>query len=337
MGFSQGYKSIDLDYILNNVGELNILSYYLGISNVPCLVNSPLRLDRNPSFSIYFSPVTGRIAYNDFGSQEHGGLMDILMKLWNKNLPEVLEKIYQDKDKIPLNHPIVKNQVRRTSHKTYHSGIDLQCKVREWKSYDFEFWETFGISEKWLKFGDVYPISHIILTKDGQRYTIPAEKYAYVYVERKDNTVSLKIYQPFSKDFKWSNKHDSSVWDLWSKLPDKGENLIITSSRKDALCIWENTNIPSTGLQAESYLPKDHVVQQLKDRFKNIFILYDNDFSSEQNYGRILGKKISEHFNLKQIEIPDEYKSKDTSDLCKNHGRQQVKDVIFKLIENNNK
>ena len=333
MAFSQGYKSIDLDYILNNVGELNILSYYLGISNVPCLVNSPLRMDRNPSFSIYFSSKTGRVIFKDFGTQEHGGLIDIFMKLWKMSLPEVVEKIYKDKDKIPLNHPITVNYIKRTSHKTYHQGVDLQCKTRDWRDYDFKFWETFGISKKWLEFGDIHPISHLILIKDKQKFVIPAEKYAQVYVERKDNVVSLKIYQPFSKDFKWSNKHDSSVWDLWSKLPEKGENLIITSSRKDALCIWENTGIPSTGLQAESYFPKDHVVQILKDRFKNIYVLYDNDYTSEQNYGRMLGRKFSEHFNLKQIEIPDEYKSKDTSDLCKNYGRQQVKDVIFKLIE----
>ena len=113
------------------------------------------------------------------------------------------------------------------------------------------------------------------------------------------------------------NKHDGSVWDLWTKLPDKGDNLIITSSRKDALCIWANTGIPSLSLQAESYLPKQHVVQQLKDRFKNVYVLYDNDFDSSENHGRELGNLMAKEFDLIQIEIPDEYKSKDTSDLYK--------------------
>ena len=52
---------------------------------------------------------------------------------------------------------------------------------------------------------------------------IPAEKYAYVFVEFKDNVESLKIYQPFSEFYKWRNKHDSSVWDLWEQLPETGE------------------------------------------------------------------------------------------------------------------
>ena len=45
---------------------------------------------------------------------------------------------------------------------------------------------------------------------------------------------------------------------------------------------------------------------------------------------------MANEFNLIQIEIPNEYKSKDTSDLCKNYGRQFVKEVIFELIKNKN-
>ena len=37
-------------------------------------------------------------------------------------------------------------------------------------------------------------------------------------------------------------------------------------------------------------------------------------------------------FQLIQIDIPDEYKSKDPSDLCKNYNRETVQKVINKLI-----
>ena len=84
------------------------------------------------------------------------------------------------------------------------------------------------------------------------------------------------------------------------------------------MCIWENTGIPSISLQAESYLPKQHVVQQLKDRFRKVYVLYDNDFNStKENYGRIFGKTMAESFDLIQLEIPNKYESKDPSDLCK--------------------
>ena len=58
----------------------------------------------------------------------------------------------------------------------------------------------------------------------------------------------------------------------------------------------------------------------------------DNDFKSDENHGHIFGKKLSEMFNLIQIEIPEEYKSKDPSDLCKNYNRETVQKVINKLI-----
>ena len=337
MGFSQGLKTVDLETILNSVREIDILSYYLGISNVPCIIKSPLRLDRHPSFGIY-SRDGKRIYYHDFATKDRGSIFQLLMKLWNVDYNEMLQQIDKDLPKIPScknNISITKTTLNNNS-KTYNKDTNLECKVRPWKDYDFEYWEQYGISEKWLKFGDIYPISHLILTKNGNRFSIPAEKYAYAYVERKDGNISLKIYQPYSTNFKWSNKHDGSVWDLWTKLPEKGEYLIITSSRKDALCIWENTGIPAISLQAESYLPKQHVVQQLKNRFKYIYVLYDNDFQSDENHGKILGEMMANEFNLIQIEIPIKYKSKDTSDLCKNYGRQQVKEVIFQLIKEKN-
>ena len=334
MGFSQGLKTVDLETILDSVRELDILSYYLGISNVPCIIKSPLRLDRHPSFGIY-SRDGKRIYYHDFATKDRGSIFQLLMKLWDVNYNEMLQRIDKDLSKIPSckNNISITKTTLNNSSKTYNKDTNLECKVRPWKNYDFEYWEQYGISEEWLKFGDIYPISHLILTKNGNRFSIPAEKYAYAYVERKDGNISLKIYQPYSTNFKWSNKHDGSVWDLWTKLPEKGEHLIITSSRKDALCIWENTGIPAISLQAESYLPKQHVVQQLKDRFKYIYVLYDNDFQSDENHGRILGEMMANEFNLIQIEIPIKYRSKDTSDLCKNYGRQQVKEVIFQLIK----
>ena len=221
-------------------------------------------------------------------------------------------------------------KIKITKYKRYvHADTKVEVTIREWRDYDYKYWESFGISSKWLKFGRIYPISHIFINENR----FPAEKYAYVYIENKDNHVTMKIYQPFSERMKWLSKHDSSVWDLWDRLPEKGDKLIITSSRKDSLCIWENTGIPTVSLQGEGYIPKQHVMQQLKDRFNTIYVLYDNDFNSDINNGRIFGKTLADKFDLIQIEIPEEYQSKDTSDLCLNWGRNTVKQVINQLIK----
>lgn len=332
MGFSSGTDIVDINLILDKVSELDIVAHYLQVSHVPCVINSPLRVDNHPSFGLWTKDGI-KICYTDFATKEKGDIYNIFSKLWGISYSEVIYKIYSDLPKISKTTKLVKcAKIKTQKTKTYTSNIKLECKVREWRTYDLEYWETYGISKDWLIFGNIYPISHIFYTNKDGTIVISAEKYAYVYVENKDDRTTIKIYQPFSTKYKWMNNHDSSIWDLWTKLPEKGEDLIITSSRKDALCLWENTGIPSVTLQAESYLPKPQVIDHLKSRFTNIWILYDNDFQGEENYGRILGNNIATQFDLKQIEIPDIYKSKDTSDLCKNHSRSTVKDVILTLL-----
>ena len=321
---------LPLDEVRTHISDFEILRYYLGVTSVPTVINNPTRKDERPSLGIYTS--NGQtVAVRDIATGYSNSLVGFLAELWHTNLEATLAKIITE---IPL---ISKgnNSELTISKSGRHSGskAKIQVKIREWKKYDLEYWDSYGISLPWLKFGKVFPISHIFIEKEPNKYVIPAEKYAYVYIEQKDNITSIKIYQPFSKDNKWYNNHSSSVWDLWSQLPMNGDNLIITSSRKDALCIWENTGIPSCSLQAESYWPKPHVVDELKNRFHKIFILYDNDFNKEVNHGRLYGSAMAKQFGLTQIEIPIELKSKDSSDLCKMHGREILHQTILKLIQ----
>lgn len=340
MAFSQGRdNSITIEELLEKVSEAEILGHYLGIEQVPCLIHSPLRVDKHCSFSI--TSFDGKsIMYKDFKTGDNGSIFKLMQKYWNlKDGYEAVEKIYNDLGKrkdLQAATIYKKGEFSIKTTRISKSIIELKCKVREWKDWDLKYWEQYGITLPWLQFSNTYPISHIIITKDGILSTIPAERYAYAYVEFKDDEESLKIYQPYSENFKWANNHDASVWDLWQQLPEFGDDLIITSSRKDALSIWANTGIPSCSLQAESYLPKHHIVDILKSRFKRIWVLYDNDWTKEDNPGRKLGAKIANEYSLTQIEINKKYLSKDPSDLRKNHGASTLRDVIFKLLELNN-
>ena len=238
MAFSSGKSSVSLDDILSKVTEADILSYYLGITEVPCIINSPLRQDRRPSFGLY-SPNGRRIYYTDLSTRDRGGLFDLLGHMWNCSYKEVLTRINEDISKFNGSasiHTYTPCTVRSTS--TYNRDTDLQCKIRDWRDYDIEYWASYGISLEWLKYAEVYPISHKIVIKGSQRYVFVADKYAYAYVEHKEGKVTLKIYQPFNKaGYKWSNKHDRSVISLWTKVPEYGDKICICSSLKDALCL----------------------------------------------------------------------------------------------------
>lgn len=325
---SKGFKSISLADIRKVYSDYDVARKVLGIQSIPCVVCSPLRDDKRPSLGFYYTK-SGNIGYKDFATNDQGSLYDFLGKLWNKSYNAVISDLSIElgvHNNVTLSSKPSRSLMRRTSS-------TLEVKVREFRDYDLEFWGKFGISKEWLKFGEVYPITTMFFTKGGVTKSIPADKYAYAYVERKDDNVTIKVYQPFSERVKWLSKHDSSVWDLWTKLPESGDKLIITSSRKDALCLWANTGIPAVSLQGEGYIPKKHVVDQLKSRFKTIYVLYDNDFKSEENHGRLFGKYLSDTFGLIQIEIPDEYQSKDPSDLYRDWGKDVFLKVILSLIE----
>ena len=332
MAFRRCNRSVGLDVLLGKTSEFDIMRFYLNIDVLPALINSPLRQDRNASVSI-FSPDGVKVFYKDFGTGEHGSIFDLLGRMWNRTFSETITKIWDDIDRVKHNRVNLNRTRRGVIHK---SNSILEVRTRQWFDYDMEYWNSYGISREWLEFGDVYPISHILITRDNITKVIPAEKLAYVYVERKDGKVSLKVYQPKSQRLKWLSKHDSSVWDLWSRLPDRGDTLFITSSRKDALCLWENTGIPSVSLQGEGYVPKEKVINQLKQRFGRVIIFFDNDYDKDENHGHIYASRLSGMFDVDMVEIPSEYKSKDPSDLFKNHGAETFRRVIKELVKQSN-
>jgi hypothetical protein len=75
------------------------------------------------------------------------------------------------------------------------------------------------------------------------------------------------------------------------------------------------------------------VVDELRSRFKEVFILYDNDFKSTINRGRVAGAKLADQTNFLQIEIPDGCETKDPSDYRDVFGGDALKEMILRLIK----
>lgn len=333
MAVSSGRSSVSLEDILSKVSEGDILSFYLGINEVPCIIHSPLREDKRPSFGLY--SIDGkRIFYTDLSTREKGGLFDLLSNMWGVGYKEVLEKINKDLSKFASNSRIktyTPCNIRTSS--SYNTSTDLQCKVRDWRKYDIEYWESYGISLEWLKYAEVYPISHKIIIKDGKKYVFGADKYAYAYVEHKEGNVTLKIYQPFNKNgYKWANKHDTSVISLWTKVPQQGDIICICSSLKDALCLWANTGIPSIAVQGEGYTISDTAINELKRRYNKVFILFDNDEAGLSN-----GEKLSQQTGFINVVLPkfEEYGNpKDVSDLYHSlQDKEKFRDIMISLFK----
>ena len=312
--------------VMKRVSHAELLSHYMGISSLPVLISSPLRSDdRHPSFFIY-SPDGEKVLYKDYATGDKGDIYSLLKATEHKSFPDLIRMIASEKE-----FQKGKFQNKASQGKPYSkSDTDIRVKIREWQDYDVAYWQSYGISLQWLKYAEVYPISHKIVYKDGQRYVFHAAKYAYVFVERKESLVSLKIYQPFAKDkrFKWMTSNNGSVVGLWTKVPKSGDRLCICSSLKDALCLWANVGIPSIYVQSETVGISNTAQEVLRSRFKHIFICFDNDIA-----GLLDGQNLSIKTGFKNIVLPAFEGGKDISDAYKVLGREKFIGIVKPLFK----
>lgn len=294
---------------------------------------SPLRKENNPSFALFAK--NGEILFKDF-VLGGGDCIRFVQMLFKESFFDSLSRVVID---FGLTDKFIYRDVQ-ASHKP-STKVDreeimkqagrslIQIKRRKWLMKDMHYWVPFGIQLGTLKYYNVVPISHFFVNDT----IINCKGLAYAYVEFKDGIETYKIYQPLKDEYKWLNNHDDSVWQGWEQLPEKGEELIITKSLKDVMTIYALTGKAAVALQAESVNPKDHIIEELQERFKFIWVWYDNDFDKEVNWGREYGASLAETYNLIQIEIPDEHKIKDPSDFCKKKGNKATIELIRSLTD----
>jgi 5S rRNA maturation endonuclease (ribonuclease M5) len=103
------------------------------------------------------------------------------------------------------------------------------------------------------------------------------------------------------------------------QLPSKGELLIITKSLKDVMSIHDCLSIPAIGLQSESVMMKDSVMDEYKSRFQKVICLFDNDEA-----GKKLSANFSEKYNIPHFFVPELPGVTDFSDLVKVTGKDEA-------------
>lgn len=292
MAFSKGRPIIELD----NLDQPTLAYQYFGVQTFPRLIKAPYRVDNKPSVGLVSDGQ--HVSYKDFATGDYGSIYKLIQLTFNWSKDEMMENI-------------VKSYPTKKVKPKISKQINIEITVRDWKKHDIAYWGQYGISVDWLKFAEVYPISHMFLRKNSQRYMFGCEKHAYAYVEHKDDIITYKIYQPLSKQRKWLSNINSSVISLWTKVPDTGKLIVICSSLKDALCLWANTDIPAIALQGEAYDMSDTAVKALKGRFDNVVICFDND-----DPGIADSEKLHQSTGFDQIILPEGH-GKDISDIYK--------------------
>lgn len=312
------------DTILSKVTEYDIFKHYCSpFKEFGVPFCSDIRVDSSPTVSII--PYGKGLLYRDFGSGHSLSCFDYVMRKHNISYIESLKKISRD---FGLGLTGEQTESVAVVHKVV-ATIDpkpptvIRVKRRDWNEDDRKFWTQFGISKKTLLTFKVHPIQYYWLNE--ARFKSSTLSYVYVF------STGYKIYSPYDTDTKWFSSASKECIQGYDQLPEKGEIVILTSSLKDVMSLYE-LNYPSVALQSEMEVPSQDLIDDLKSRFTYILLLYDNDYDKgDKNPGQTMAVKICDKYNLINICIPDLYESKDVSDLIKNHD----KDIANNIILNN--
>lgn len=337
--------------ILKYVSEYEIYCRYINRdvpfnkSIISPFIRSDGHFEKHPSFNLYVH--NNKVLFNDFVSG--GGDVFKFVQLFFNNITfhEALLQIITDFNL--EEYFLIKNHNRKKSNLDFDFEIKdkkatpklenlIKIIERDWAPHDLKYWGSFGIDLHTLKKYNVKPIkSYQKIPSNYNSFTITYNvgNYAYAYEEEKDEVITYKIYQPFNTDRKWDTNSDNSVLQGWNQLSFAKEDLIITKSLKDVMTINTILNVDAVAVQNEQSRIKPQILEEFNNNYFRIYLLFDNDFNKSENWGqKFANKLISENPELRLINlvIPEHYKSKDISDLYKNHGKATTQGVFNLLM-----
>lgn len=200
--------------------------------------------------------------------------------------------------------------------------VNFNIKLRKWNNEDIAYWKQFGIDVKNIECA-IKPVqsykSDLGQVSFRKMYNHSDEDPCYVYIFKS----SYKLYRPFSKKYKWrSNTSSSDIFGL-KQLPHFGEDLYIASGGKDMFCLWE-MGLNAIAPQSESSKIPDSIIDDLKVRFDNVYIIYDND-----NTGIAMSNKFAQDLNITNIILPEQNGCKDIAEFCQVIGINNTKNIIL--------
>jgi hypothetical protein len=314
LDFEQVPERLDKNFIFSRVSDEDIFQFY-GIPLNNGTFCSPLRQDRHPTCSFYRSP-SGILYYRDWGAADHYfDAIGFVMYLYSLSFTQALHKIWND---MIVKNPSLQVVSRRENviHVSTGEACKIQVKRRSFSTADITWWLQYGITEDALfKYG-VSSIKRAWL--DGRPHYIHSVDdpcYAYHF-----GPYQYKLY--FPKRTKYRFLSSSNKIQGWDQLPSSGNWLVITKSMKDVMLL-DRFNVPAIALASESEIPSIDLINVLKERFKNIVVVYDND-----KQGILSMQKAKEHLPCMWLPRLASNRQKDISDYYKHNGHSETNNLI---------
>lgn len=319
---------ITKELILSRFSEEQLMEYYLHIPVKKGLFRSPLRRDKQPTCSFYRNK-SGTLIFKDFATGQHLNIFDVVQSIFRCDYFGSLRIIANDFG-IVRDNALHKNpgKINLNPIKIKDKEISkIQIEVQEFTDSELKWWGRYGISKDILKRFDVYSCKHVFL---NDQLFAESQQHCPIfgYYGKKYQGLELwRCYFPKRTSFRFITNWPSKKIQGYDQLPKKGKLLVITKSMKDSMCLY-SCGITACAPNSENLFIPDKVLEDLKNRFENIVVLYDNDRPGLYNMSKIR----KEHPELTYVFIPKRYGSKDISDFYKDHGRKETLNLIKTFI-----
>lgn len=325
-------EKLNQAFILSKLSQEQIFAYYLGSNFNKKIFCSPLRSDKRPTVSIYKNK-NGNLIYKDFATGQSLNVFEFIKQKFGCNYFQALKIIANDfglvkDDTIKKNEGKIISKDYKIKDKEFSK---IQVEIQDFTESELKWWAKYGITSDILKKYKVYSCKHVFLNGQLVAKSNPNcpifGYYGGKIKENKEKRELWKIYFPKRREKRFINNYPTKKIQGYEYLPKSGKVLVITKSLKDSM-LFNSFNIPSCSPNSETQFINDNMLESLKQRFKYIIVLYDNDETGI----KFMNKIKHEHPELIYTWIPRKYDCKDISDFYKKFKRKETEKLIKEFL-----
>lgn len=309
--------------ILDKIRPEEIFSAFINNPRPSRVYKVPWRTDEKESLTFFYSP-SNELMFYDQAYKEGGDCITFYSKIFNVNRKQALIEIYNKFKLRDIKKIDYSKIVKEYKPKSIESKLSWKYSSTDSKKYEdaINYFKSFGISKETLDFFCVKPIDFYCIDD----VMIRPENFSVVY-EYEDN--KCKIYTPLSsnKKYKFLDGIKGEYYQGYNKLPENGNIVFITSSYKDVMVLYE-LGFPAIAPKSEVVKINDQIINELKTRFENVILFYDND-----DAGLKAAEKLKNKYNINYIVT---VKEKDPSDFSRKYSKEKLYEYIISKLSNYN-
>lgn len=334
MNFDFSFKPrLTKELILEHYSEEQIMEFYLRVKVKKGLWRNPLRNDKNPTCS-FFRGTNKTLLFKDFATGQCMNCFEVVETLYGCDYFKALKIIANDfniiHDKTLKKTP---GKINSKYLKIEDKEISkIQVTRKEFTELELKWWNKFGITPKILSYFDVYSCKYVFLNDAlvaESSQNCPIYGYYGGKIKQDNKKIELwKCYFPKRTSYRFLGNYPAKKLQGYDKLPKKGKICVITKSLKDVMALHAY-GIPACAPNSETVIPSEAVVNDLLQRFENVFTLWDNDYTGVTFLNKIKKKYPKLHCLI----IPRKLEAKDFSDLRAKYGKNRTRDFIVQYLK----